>query len=506
MSMEQNVAENNPSPLHALADQLTSFVQQAASNGMPLHEVEPLIKAHVLKMGHAATEQFIALQGDGDVGETFQTPEAKTLVRSETVLARELRTIFGTHVIRSFGYSAGEKKAIELRPVEAKLALSPRHFSYYYEQFSQYFNVDQAFGQAARGLEMVLGSKVSVDSLEHMNRRVGEQAEAFLETLPTPPRSEEGELLVLSGDGKGVPLVKADAVKIAACEEKPQRPGNRRMATVVAVYTVAPFVRTPEQIVAALFRDEPPNPALKVKRPEPQFKHVAAFFAKEYEDGEETILASGPIEAFSWADGQIEARRAEKQKLIRLMDGQPSLWTIADEVVNVPATETVDILDILHANSYVWRAAKVFHLQREKQEAFAKGRLLRILEGDVLGVIAGLRQMSTKHQLTGVAKKEIDTVCHYLENNAERMRYDEYLAAGYPIATGVIEGACRHLVKDRMERSGMRWTLAGARNMLHVRAVFQSSYWEDFQVARIAKEQALLHAGYQATRSYNLAL
>jgi len=505
MSIEQSVTKCKLDSLHSLADQLSAFVQQSAENGKALHEMEPLIHAMVLKMGFAAMEQFLTLQGNGDVGETYQTPQGKTLMRSEVPLARELRTIFGTHVIRSFGYSAGAKKAIELRPVEAKLALSKNHFSYYYEQFAQYFNVDQAFRQATRGLEMVLGSKVSIDSLEHLNRRVGEQAEAFLETLPTPPPKEEGQLLVLSADGKGVPLVQADAAKFAACEEKPQRPGNRRMATVAAVYTVDPFVRTPEEIVAALFREDPPNPASKTKRPEPQFKHVAAFFAKEYDDGEETIMSTGPIEAFTWANGQIESRRTEHQKLIRLMDGQPSLWTTADEIVNVPETETVDILDILHANSYVWRAAKVFHAHKEHQEAFTQERLLRILQGDVRGVIAGLRQMGTKHKLNGAAKKELATVCNYLENNADRMRYHKYLAKGYPIATGVIEGACRHLVKDRMERSGMRWTLAGARNMLHVRAVFQSSYWEQFQAERIAREQAPLHAGYQAAHSSNLS-
>jgi hypothetical protein len=309
---------------------------------------------------------------------------------------------------------------------------------------------------------------------------------------------------VLSADGKGVPLVKKDAAKFAACEAKPQRPGNRRMATVAAVYTVNPFIRTPEEIVAALFREEPILP--KIKRPEPQFKHVAAFFPQEYADGETVVTSTGPIEAFTWAAGQIESRRAKSQLLVRLMDGQPSLWTTADEIVTVPKSKTVDILDILHANSYVWRAAKVFHAHREHQEAFAKDRLLRILQGDVRGVVAGMRQMSTKHKLTGAAKREISKVCNYLENNAERMKYDEYLAKGYPIATGVIEGACRHLVKDRMERSGMRWTLAGAQSMLHVRAVFQSSYWEQFQVQRIAREQATLHAGYRAEQTLNLGL
>lgn len=89
--------------------------------------------------------------------------------------------------------------------------------------------------------------------------------------------------------------------------------------------------------------------------------------------------------------------------------------------------------------------------------------------------------MATDRGLRGHPRKEIDTVCGYFETHLKRMNYDQYLAAGYPIATGVIEGACRHLVKDRLERSGMRWTLDGAQAMLNLRALRQSSYWDQFQ-------------------------
>jgi hypothetical protein len=179
--------------------------------------------------------------------------------------------------------------------------------------------------------------------------------------------------------------------------------------------------------------------------------------------------------------------------VLRLMDGQASLWDAADNCLSVPPEVTIDILDVLHVSSYVWRAAKVFYPQPEHQEAFARDRLLRILQGEVRGIVAGLRQMATKRCLKGKSREEIATVCGYFEKHADRMRYDEYLAAGYPIATGVIEGACRHLVKDRMERSGMRWRLAGAQSMLHVRAVYQSSYWDNFHQDRIAREQSQLH-------------
>jgi hypothetical protein len=101
--------------------------------------------------------------------------------------------------------------------------------------------------------------------------------------------------------------------------------------------------------------------------------------------------------------------------------------------------------------------------------------------------------MGTTRNLSGKAATDLARICGYLEKNSDRMRYDEYLRRGYPIASGVIEGACRDLVKDRMERSGMRWTLEGARSMLHVRATLQSDHWRPFLDHRIKREGQLNH-------------
>jgi hypothetical protein len=261
-------------------------------------------------------------------------------------------------------------------------------------------------------------------------------------------------------------------------------------------------VRTPEEIVAALFRDG--ERSQRGKRPEPRCKHVRACFPKVYDtDTDQPTLVPGAFEAFGWANNQVAQRRRPNQLLIRLMDGQKSLWDVADACLeSVPATQTVDILDILHVSQYVWRAAGAFHKAFEHREAFARDRLLRILQGDVRGVITGLRHMATKRGLTGQKRREITVVCGYFENNVHRMCYDEYLREGYPIATGVIEGACRHLVKDRMERSGMRWRLDGAQAMLNVRAVWQSSYWDSFQTYRIKHEQARLHPNRAFIKNY----
>ena len=416
MSMATSQKEIKGKSLVELTEQLESSIREAAREGKSLHEVEKDTFGRVLQIGHAAIEQLLALQGDGDLGESVVTADSRRLERSEEPAERPLRTVFGEHAIRAYVYAAGTHEAIELRPVDARLSLPPGRCSYFLEEFSQYFCVDQAFGQASQGLATVLRQDICVDTLERINRRMGEQAEGFLDGLPTPPAEDEGELLVFTADGKGVPLVKADAQRVPAFD-KAERPGNRRMATLAAVYTINPYVQTAEQIVAALFRDD--TESRPKDRPKPQFKHVTARFTsmRKEPDGE-MWESNGTIEAFSWAEEQIAARRRLGQKLLRLMDGQGSLWDAADNCLSVPPEDMIDILDILHVSNYVWKAAKAFYPHQEQREAFARDRLLRILHGEVHGVISGLRQMATKRDLKGDRLKKITTVCNYFEKHA----------------------------------------------------------------------------------------
>lgn len=485
-----------------LGGQLEAYCREAAAGEERQYDAERGILKQVLEIGQAAMDLYLQLQGDGDLGETVTTEEGSELVRSEEPVPRRLRTVFGEHVFAAYVYAPGPKKKIALRPVDARIGLPAGVHSYLFEEFSQYFSVDQAFGMAGGQMHKVLGQRTSVDSLERINRRLGEQAEEFFDhSLPTPPAAEEGELLVVTADGKGVPLVKADAERMPVFDKR-ERPGNRRMATLGGVYTVDRHVRTPQDILEALFREEATKP--RSKRPRPQAKELVGRFSHTVEDGEDEITVPGPINAFTWIAERVEQRRRPGQSVVRLMDGQPGLWEAADTCLDrVPSEDMVDILDIIHVAGYVWRAAKVFESTREHQEAFAWTRLERILHGGVNGVISGMRQMASKRRLRGQARQEIHDVCRYFENNRQRMRYDEYLRAGYPIATGVIEGACRHVVKDRLERSGMRWTLSGAQAMLDVRCVLASSYWDAFGQHRMRTEQQRLHPHVQLARSHH---
>jgi hypothetical protein len=160
--------------------------------------------------------------------------------------------------------------------------------------------------------------------------------------------------LAASADCKGVPLVKEDAARVPAFETSKKRPGNRRMATVASVYTVDPHIRTAEDVTAALFREEPDEETIQVKRPKPQNKTTTAHLPCTEDDGEGRELAvSGIHVGIAWLMRQIALRRRKGQVLIALMDGQESLWETM-KLDNLRfGGRTVPILDILHALAYV---------------------------------------------------------------------------------------------------------------------------------------------------------
>jgi hypothetical protein len=496
MIVPGSLASGKPDSLVTMAADLAGFIRQAVEQGSDFATFESGLFQRLLTIGGAAADQFLHAQGNGDLGPTVRTANGVDLQRSPTVQKGTLRSIFQEHVFESFVYSRGPKQKIELRPIEARLNLPEHKASYLLQEFTQLFCIEKAFSVGAKHFERIFGQTLSVDVLETINRGMGAAADSFLNaSRPKPAAKDEGELLIATADAKGVPLVKADAQKVPAFDAK-ERPGNRRMATLGCVYTVDRFVRTPEQIVAALFRD---TTAPTQDRPEACGKQYRSYFAYQ-PPGEEPI--PGAIRTWTWLADEVTRRHRPGQPIIRLMDGQPILWDSAkvclDEFLHEPRPEgqeppVIDILDILHVSSYVWKAAKVFHGHKEHQEAFARDRLLRILQGEVAGVVKGLRRMASCQELCDSDRKEIETVCGYFENNADRMRYHAYLAAGYPIATGVIEGACRHVIKDRMEQGGMRWTLEGAEAMLNLRAVNASSEAESFHVWRQQEEAKRVH-------------
>jgi hypothetical protein len=487
--------------LEASAAELLSLIVASASQGRSFDEVERKVHQSVLEMGQQAMNLFVGLQGDGDLGESVTGSDGRELYRSENTVSTKVRSIFGCHCFWQFAYSKGSHEKIELLPISARMSLPELQWSYLLQEFSQMLAVDSSYEQAVKTLGRILCSKYSVDTAQQVNHAMGAAAQSFIENLPSPLPDSEASILVASADCKGVPLVKEDAQKVAAFESQKKRPGNRRMAAVTSVYSVQPHHRTAEDITMAMFREEPFEETTRPPRPKPKNKNTTAHMPQLADEGDGTqLLLTAICVGIAWLATQIQSRRRADQELVVLMDGQESLWSELECYIG--QAEMIPILDIIHVLSYLWEAAGLFEKNEQARKAFTRERCLRVLKGDVQAVIKGLRRMGTTAGLSGNPKRDLARICTYLENNAGRMRYDEYLAKGYPIATGVIEGACRHLVKDRMERSGMRWTLQGASDMLNVRALHQSDHWQAFLEKRIQTATETIHKNRQLINDY----
>jgi hypothetical protein len=179
---------------------------------------------------------------------------------------------------------------------------------------------------------------------------------------------------------------------------------------------------------------------------------------------------------------------SESKTRVALTDGERALQIRVNGKLNVTL-----ILDLMHVLEKLWRAAYVFHAEGSLDaEIWVLDRTLRILLGDVGQVVKGIRQSITKRGLSGAKGKTLAAVADYLYRNRTRMRYDEYLANGWPIASGPVEGACKNLIKDRMERSGMRWTEHMAEAIVQLRAIYLSGDFEGYWQFHIEQDQKRL--------------
>jgi len=181
---------------------------------------------------------------------------------------------------------------------------------------------------------------------------------------------------------------------------------------------------------------------------------------------------------------------ARQKSWVVLTDGERALQlSVKRRLRGVPL-----VLDFQHVLAKLWGAAYAFHKEGSpKALAWVQERAWRLLHGEVSHVVQGMRLSATKRDLRGQKRKVVEAVAGYFYRNRRHMRYDEYLRQGWPIATGVVEGACKNLVKDRMERSGMRWTLPTAEAMLKLRAVYLSDDFEAYWRFHVAREHVRLH-------------
>jgi len=324
--------------------------------------------------------------------------------------------------------------------------------------------------ESTERMQELTGRSVSKRSLEEIIQDAAQDFDTFYAERIPAPWQQTASILVVAVDGKGIPMVKPGHPKRSARRTKGQKANRKKMATVAAVFTRQPWIRTPEQVVESLFRvptktNHDPSPP-----PKPENKRVWASLVKGKAAVVDEVVA------------EVHRRDPDARlTLVALTDGERALQILVSQKLNV-----ILILDLLHVMEKVWKAAHVFHPEGTPDaEIYARLMTHRILEGNVGQVVKGLRQTVTKRNLSGSKAKILLSVAAYFHRNRDRMRYNDYLAQGLPIASGSVEGACKNLIKDRMERSGMRWTQPMAEALVKLRALYLSgdfnTYW-DFHI------------------------
>jgi hypothetical protein len=467
---------------------IEAFVEEASSAGERIDLVERELFSQLLLLGRTMLEGFVAAQGEGDAGSTLEQ-EGRILRRSEEPHSRRYLSIFGELSIRRWVYAEREGQKIEAAPLDARLSLPADEFSYVLEDWQQRLCVKESFHEGVTSLRTLLGVAPSERAAEQMNQRIAQYAARFHLHRGTPPPKEEGELLVATADGKGVPMRRPllERVRSGPRRGKGEKANKKQMAYVGAVYSIDRYRRTADDVLDEVQRHE-----RRKDRPAPQHKRVWAEMTR-VQQGES---CSGRVQLFAELAVACHERDPQQRKtLICLLDGEAALWTMQDHWLG----RSVGILDIFHVLERLWLVAHCLHPEKSRAaEAYVTHHLRMLLEGQIGYVIGNFKRLINEDKVRGSQGKTVRAVITYYENNREHMRYDEYLAQGYPIGSGVAEGACRHLVKDRLEQTGMRWTLNGAQAMLHTRAIYLNGQWDDLLEYRIQTEQATLYPSFAA--------
>ncbi len=439
---------------------LLAYVTGAESRSASAYDVEVRIFRAVLALGRTLLRLFFesraAVRPVGPVVSTDGTVLASHDRRPVTYLS-----VFGKVVFRRHAFTAVGQGVV--CPLDAALSLPERCYSDLLREWSGFGSADASFHEVAAALERILGWPLSIQAIETTAREDAVDVPAFYEqpveaTAPT----EAASILVAQADGKGIPMVQQPA-------ERPARrgkghPSNRlREAVVTALYTIQPYRRTPEAVAAALLRDpERPPPD---RRPRPVDKELRATL-----DGK--AVAVGRLAA--------RARRREGPRIIdrvALTDGAEAL----QEKMRAALPGHTLVLDIIHAVEYLWDAANAILGERHPERtAWVRGHLIALLRGQTDEVVAALAAAADEPTRSATQRTAIAATIRYYRRNAPCMRYDHYLERGWPIGTGVIESACGHLVKDRMEQAGMRWTEDGAHAILDLRAVRLTDAWDAY--------------------------
>jgi hypothetical protein len=410
---------------------------------------------------------------------------------------RHLETVVGTVAVPRKAYQASGCE--DRHPMDAALNLPVELFSHGVREMVAKEIARASFEEVIELVRDYSGAQIAKRQVEELVVRAACDFDAFYARRRREAQAAD-DLLVISTDGKGIVVRHQDlreGTRLAAEQsahklETRLTPGEKhnrkRMAQVATVYTVAPWVRTAADVVHPL-RDK----AVEAARPVPRNKRVWASVEKH----PRRVIR----EAFEDALRRDPQRR---RRWVVLVDGEPKQLRAVKAEVRRLGVEVTVLVDVVHVLEYIWKAARaLFGESCSEAEEWVGYRLFALLTGSSGGDLARtIRWWANKRasSLDAAARKAIAKACGYLADRTRTrlMHYAEALHDGLPISTGVVEGACRYLVKDRMDRTGARWSLAGADAVLRLRALRASGDFDEYWSFHLARDQERNHAAHYA--------
>lgn len=475
----QSMREAQPSGADARAF-FNHLVGRLSSDGMlsmSHADIEEALHRDGLELMRLLFQDHLTLRAARETGREVIGADGVERVERRR-MRRQLMTRFGAVEVSRLSYGAEE--VASLRPMDAELNLPAEHASLGLRRLAAETAAVSSFDETLAAMRRATAATTGKRQIEQLVERAASEFDAFYaerEALARHEAARTGSILVLSTDGKGVvmrPEGLREATRKAAERAKPklatrlspgEKTNRKRMAQVAAVYTVAPYIRTPDQVLGGAS-----GLAQAQSRPRPEAKRVWASLT---DDAREVIEAMFD-----------EAERRDPARLKRwaaVVDGNRTQMDLVRAEAKRRGVNLTIVLDLVHVIEYVWGAAWCFFDKGDTAvEAWVGARVLQILEGRASHVAAGIRRSATLRGLTSAERARADDCADYLLNNAEHCRYDRYLAAGMPIASGVIEGACRHLISDRLDITGARWSLAGAEAVLKLRSLRSSGDFDEY--------------------------
>ena len=477
---EQCIAKGGPvmdtgiAQLYSVVDEVFVFVR-GPGQSMEIGEVERTVLAMLMRVGKEAITSYVDEKGTGYRGEEIVNAQGETLpyVRDRKCA---YRSVFGVIEINRAYYQATGSAGIF--PLEDEINLPQRGYSYFLQEISSKLAVNGSYAKACEVFADIFPVAIPIRSLEQIVGDACEDAARYYEEKPAPELQPDAVVTVATLDKKGVVIRKppSEETSMNKAFADPNKPGKKKMSTEIAAYTMKRYVRTVDDVASEIIEKKPPS-----SKSRPQIKHV---WGSVVESPEKTVarLEDAITQRLCWAS-----------ELVCILDGEKSLWRLVYQYFPT----AFFVLDIFHVLEYIAEAAHCFHKEKSPEaKKFVRERLRMLLTGNAGKMIGGLKQILTKRSLSKTQKCTLNRVIGYLERNKQHMRYDVCLEKGYPIGSGVIEGACRNLINDRLELTGMRWTLKGAEGVIRLRAVYLNKDWKDFWKFRRKSERGRLYGIY----------